>query len=531
MSSSASGAVTAKYVGTDRLDLDVSASEGFDFFGELLVVPFYKPKVEKGDEAALIRELKARIPEGINEEIKAAVDDLITSGLFKGDGSKQTRVYTSSASVSVALVGLGPDPKETADEMEVATASKLGKSVATLAQETKAERIGLVLPTGMESAAATQFFLGMHDGSYVDNRFRKVPEGGTAPHLKYSLSLLGCSESVAKEIKHIHKYSNMIGEGVDLARDLVGAPPNSVDPIIIANVAKEIANEHNLKCTILGEKECKELGMGSYLGVQQGSKYPPQFVHLTYTPETVTPNTVKIALIGKGLTFDSGGYNLKVAGSLIELMKIDMGGAGAVFGSAKAIAALRPENVEVHWISAVCENMISADAMKPGDVLTASNGKTIEILNTDAEGRLTLADALVYADKLGVDYIVDLATLTGACMVALGDKLGGLYSADKQLQEDLEKAAKRSDEGLWPLPLEASYKESIKSSIADLKNLGGKYGGSITAALFLQEFVENPRWAHIDLAGPVFDFNKQKATGYGVKTLVDFVLNAKKPTA
>jgi leucyl aminopeptidase len=175
--------------------------------------------------------------------------------------------------------------------------------------------------------------------------------------------------------------------------------------------------------------------------------------------------------------------------------------------------------------------MISAEAMKPGDILTASNGKTIEILNTDAEGRLTLADALVYADKLDVDYVVDLATLTGACIVALGDKVGGLWSSDKGLQTDLENAAKRSDEGIWAMPLEASYKEMIKSNVADLKNIGGRWGGSITAALFLQEFVENPRWAHIDLAGPVFEMGTGKATGYGVKTLVDFVLNAKKPTA
>jgi leucyl aminopeptidase len=168
------------------------------------------------------------------------------------------------------------------------------------------------------------------------------------------------------------------------------------------------------------------------------------------------------------------------------------------------------------------------NSMRPGDILVASNGKTIEVLNTDAEGRLTLADALVYADNLGVDIIVDLATLTGACIVALGEKLAGVYSPDKKLRDDLEAAAQRTDEGLWPLPLEADYKELIKSKIADLKNIGAKGGGSITAALFLEEFVEKSKWAHIDMAGPVWDTTNNKPTGYGVKLLTDFLLNLKK---
>lgn len=181
--------------------------------------------------------------------------------------------------------------------------------------------------------------------------------------------------------------------------------------------------------------------------------------------------------------------------------------------------------MEVHFISAVCENMVSAQAMRPGDVLVASNGKTIEVANTDAEGRLTLADALVYAEKLGVDVIIDLATLTGACMVALGDKVAGLYSPDNQLRDRIVAAAQRTQEGIWPMPLEAQYKDMIKSHIADLKNVGGKSGGSITAALFLEEFVKKAKWAHIDMAGPVWDNKEMKPTGYGVKLLVDYLVN------
>lgn len=213
---------------------------------------------------------------------------------------------------------------------------------------------------------------------------------------------------------------------------------------------------------------------------------------------------------------------------MIELMKFDMGGCAAVLGAAKAIGQLRPKNVEVHFITAVCENMVSAEAMRPGDILTASNGKTIEVLNTDAEGRLTLADALVYAEKeTGASVIIDLATLTGACIVALGEKVAALYSPDEGLRAEIEGAAKRTEEGLWSMPLEPAYKEMIKSSIADLKNIGGKGGGSITAALFLQEFVDKAKWAHIDMAGPVWDSTANKATGYGVKLLVDYLLNVK----
>jgi len=204
-----------------------------------------------------------------------------------------------------------------------------------------------------------------------------------------------------------------------------------------------------------------------------------------------------------------------------------MGGCGAVLGAAKAIAQLKPRNVEVHFITALCENMISSEAMKPGDVLTASNGKTIEVLNTDAEGRLTLADALVYAEKTGADTIIDLATLTGACIVALGDKYAALYSRDDCLLGDLKSAASRSDELLWNLPLANEYKDRIKSSLSDLKNIGGPGGGSITAALFLEEFVDKAKWAHIDMAGPVWDKGAGKATGYGVKLLVDYCLNKK----
>jgi leucyl aminopeptidase len=391
----------------------------------------------------------------------------------------------------------------------------------------------VVLPTGTNNAGVTQLILGFHDSLYQDNRYRKVPEEGFKTSKISAVTLLGCNDQVANSVSVTLALTSMITEGVNFARDLVNAPPNSKTPLVIADLAKKMASDHKMKCVVLGEDECKKRGMGAYLGVQQGSMFPPQFIHLTYKPEGADKETPKIAFVGKGLTFDSGGYNLKAgAGSMIELMKFDMGGCAAVLGAAKAIAQLRPKGVEVHFITAVCENMISAEAMRPGDILTASNGKTIEVLNTDAEGRLTLADALVYAEKeTGAATIIDLATLTGACIVALGEKVAAFYTPDESLKAELEAAAKRSDEAVWNMPLEASYKEMIKGTLGDLKNIGGKGGGSITAALFLQEFVDKARWAHIDMAGPVWDSSASKATGYGVKLLVDYTLNYKAPAA
>jgi leucyl aminopeptidase len=231
--------------------------------------------------------------------------------------------------------------------------------------------------------------------------------------------------------------------------------------------------------------------------------------------------------VGKSLTFDSGGLNIKVSG--IETMKVDMGGGAATLGAAKAIAQLKPKS-EVHFILAATENMISGKAMHPGDILTASNGKTIEINNTDAEGRLTLADALVFAENLNLDAIVDLATLTGACIVALGDRIAGLWSTDDALAEQIQSAATDAGEQFWQLPLEDSYFEGLKSAIADFKNTGPRAGGSITAALFLKEFIKDTPWAHLDIAGPVWEdkengLNNTGGTGFPVRTLVNWVLN------
>lgn len=358
---------------------------------------------------------------------------------------------------------------------------------------------------------------------FRDNRFNhKKDEKVSLKEVEF-LGITGSKEISFKEIQDICA-------GVEFARELVAAPPNILTPLEMSRQAINIAKNYDLEVKILDKKECEDLSMGAYLAVAKGSDLEPKFIHLIYKSNDDIRK--KIALVGKGLTFDSGGYNLKVgAGSQIDMMKYDMGGSAAVLGTAKAIGAIKPKGLEIHFIIASCENMINGSAFHPGDVITASNGKTIEINNTDAEGRLTLADALTYASNLNPDTIIDLATLTGACVIALGGDLAGLWSNNNQLANDLLKAASEVGEGMWHMPLQKSYKEGLKSHIADMKNTGPRGGGSITAALFLEEFFnENINWAHIDIAGTCWadknkGLNPSGATGYGVRTLVKWIKN------
>ena len=342
------------------------------------------------------------------------------------------------------------------------------------------------------------------------------------------MELLGLPADQLSPCQSAASSSQAICSGVELARELVAAPPNVVTPAALAESAATIARDFGLQLKVLERADCEALGMGSYLAVAQGSDLPPKFIHLTYSPQGEVKR--RLVLVGKGLTFDSGGYNLKTAGSQIEMMKFDMGGSGAVLGAMRAIAELKPAGIEVHMLVAACENMISGGAIHPGAIVTASNGKTIEINNTDAEGRLTLADALVYACKLEPDAVVDLATLTGACVIALGEEIAGLWSPSDTLAEALVQAGEDGGENLWRMPLRASYRAGLKSGLADMKNTGPRPGGSITAALFLQDFVNKEiPWAHMDIAGTVWSdkgrgLDPAGATGFGVRTLVNWVL-------
>lgn len=316
--------------------------------------------------------------------------------------------------------------------------------------------------------------------------------------------------------------------GVNIARDLVNIPAHDMTPERLAEAAQEIAKESGgtIKVKVLERAECQKLGMGAYLAVAQGADRDPKFITLSYT--SPRPAKKNVAVIGKGVTFDSGGLSIKPADSMMT-MKCDMAGAAAVIGLFAVLGKLRPR-VNIRGYIAATENMPSGNAVRPGDVVRSMSGKTIEVLNTDAEGRLTLADALTYALREKPDMMVDLATLTGACMVGLGEEIAGLMSNDRGLAKDLLRGAKDAGEKLWEMPLEPRYQQLIQSDIADLRNIAtSRYGGSLTAGLFLQEFVEETPWAHLDIAGPAFAERpmgvclQKGATGYGVRTLWKWV--------
>lgn len=478
-----------------------------EWTGDALAIGLFEDAVELTEDLAQL-----------DRRLNGTLKELIEEAEFKGSAgsSASTRVGSGSPIRKIIIVGLGKK-----DDFKLDILRRTAAVIARLAKKEKCKTLAISLPVWNDdsSAAAEAIAEGVELALHQDNRFKSEPEDkGAQPERVDLLGLQGVEAAIAR--------AQQICAGIILARELVAAPPNTVNPVTMAETALALASEHNLQVEILEREDCERLGMGAFLGVAQASDLPPKFIHLTYKPEG-TPRR-KLAIIGKGLTFDSGGLNIKGAGSGIETMKMDMGGAAATLGAAKAIGQIKPD-VEVHFISAVTENMISGRAMHPGDILTASNGKTIEVNNTDAEGRLTLADALVFAEKLGVDAIVDLATLTGACIIALGDDIAGLWSPDDALASQITQASLLAGEKFWRMPLEEKYFEGIKSPLADMKNTGPRGGGAITAALFLKQFVKETPWAHLDIAGPVWadkenGYNNAGATGYPVRTLVNWVL-------
>jgi leucyl aminopeptidase len=317
----------------------------------------------------------------------------------------------------------------------------------------------------------------------------------------------------------------IIGESQNFTRELVNEPGNHLTPIMFAERAKKMCDSVGLKCELMGPDKIKELKMGAFWSVAQGSDEEPRLIVMRYEPEGA-PEKPVLGLIGKGITFDTGGISIKPADGM-EKMKYDMAGGAAMIGAMRAIALLKPK---VKVISIVCatENMPSGKAQKPGDVQIAMSGKAIEIINTDAEGRLVLADGLHYARTLGCTHLIDAATLTGACVVALGGVNAGAFANNDEIYQHFSKSLERSGEKFWRLPLDAEYFEMIRSNIADIMNTGGRYGGAITAAMFLKEFVEDTPWIHLDIAGTAWiDDNKawiaKGPSGIAVRSLVEFV--------
>jgi leucyl aminopeptidase len=330
------------------------------------------------------------------------------------------------------------------------------------------------------------------------------------------------------ELEQAASHAAIIAESQNFTRSLVEEPGNVLSPRVLAGRARDLAAEYGLECEVLEQDRMKQLGMGSLLGVAQGSAEPPALIILRYRPVAAPPATGHLALIGKGVTFDTGGISIKPADNM-EKMKYDMAGGGAVLGAMRALARLQPPIPVTALIPAV-ENMPGARAQRPGDIVTSLSGKTIEVLNTDAEGRLILVDAIEYAKRQGCTHLVDAATLTGAIVVALGHVHVGAFSNNCAMLARVLAAAKAEGENMWHMPLDEEYKDYLKSAVADLPNIGGRAGGSVTAAYFLKEFAGDTPWVHLDIAGTAWleeakPFMPKGASGVCVRTFVNLAMN------
>jgi len=330
-----------------------------------------------------------------------------------------------------------------------------------------------------------------------------------------------CTKADVKAVQQGLTRGHAIAAGVNLAREWANRPGNHCTPTHLADVAKKLGKEYDLKVEVLDRKACEKLGMGSFLSVAQASTEPLRFIVARY--EGAAKSQAPVVLVGKGITFDTGGISLK-PGAEMDEMKYDMGGAASVLGTLRAIAELKPK-LNLVCIIPSCENMPAGNAVKPGDVVTSMSGQTIEILNTDAEGRLILCDALTYAERFKPAVVVDVATLTGACVVALGHHNSGLFTADDKVAEEMRSASAKSLDPCWRMPLDEEYDAGLKSNFADMANIGGRPGGAITAAMFLKRFTAKYPWAHLDVAGTAWKSGAAKgATGRPVPLLTHFVL-------
>jgi leucyl aminopeptidase len=419
-----------------------------------------------------------------------ALAKLVSKEEFTGKRDQALSISTLGRIASDKLILLGMGDRQSVGIAEVRT---LCAKAARMANAEKASSLAVALPQGAdgELRAATE---GLELGAY---RFTRYLTGERKPKGALESAVIVPARPPGKKPKRAVALGQAIGSAVNLSRDLSNEPGNELYPEAFANIAEHVAKEHHLKIKVFDFKEIRRRGMKLIDAVGRGSAHEPRFVHLTWSPKKAKR---KLAFIGKGITFDSGGLSIKPAAGMGE-MKHDMSGAANVLGLMVAVAALKPD-VEVHAIAACAENMPDGAAYRPGDIWGSLDGKTVEIVNTDAEGRLVLADALAYTRGLEPDLIVDNATLTGACVVALGNTCSGWYANDENAANAFAAALKRSGELMWRMPLLEDLREQLKSEVADVKQAGDRHGGSITAALFLKEFVGNCPWIHCDIAGP-----------------------------
>jgi len=478
----------------------------------------------EGLAVAIFKDEKAN--SGLLKTLDAAVGGMIADGIeseeFTAKQGETAYFHVSSKSLKarrVLLIGCGERDSYKAGQITqmagTATRFLRGKSIKTIAIAARAD--------GDAEKVAQTVAVGAVMGLFELDKYRTQDK--EKRELKSVTVVIEGADK--KAVQRGAERGRIIGESINFTRDLANEPGGYMTPAILAGRAKEVAKEFGLSIDILDQKQMEKLGMGSLLGVSRGSDEPPKLIVLKYEPSRFRSRKGDLlALVGKGITFDSGGISLK-PGENMELMKYDMTGAATVIGTMRAIAQLKP-SVPVLGVAPCSENLPSGKATKPGDVLTAMTGKTIEVINTDAEGRLVLADAIAYAKKLGATRIIDMATLTGAVSIALGDVNTAILGTDQTLIDQVIAAGTEVGEKFWQLPLDEEYTKQIKSDIADIKNVGGKKAGTITAAAFLKEFAEDTPWAHLDIAGTAWGdaatpYRSKGPTGVAVRTLVEFI--------
>jgi len=472
-----------------------------------------------------------KVPEGGTGVVNKAIENLISSYViekekFKGKLNEiyVLPTYGKIPADKVLIVGLGKVEEFNLNKIREVSA-KVIKKVKSL----KAKKVCSILHgAGIAGLAAFDCAQMIAEGSIIgDYEFKKYKtKKDDDENNKNEIELLEIVEIDSSKLEDIEqglKKGKVIGDSLNFARNLVNEPPAVTTPSKLAEVATSI---EGIECKIFEKEEIEKMNMGAFLAVARGSSIPPKFIHMIYKPSGEIKK--KIAVVGKGITFDSGGLDLKPASSMRQ-MKGDMSGSAITLAVMKALVLLRPD-VEVHGIIAACENMPGCEAYKPGDVLTAKNGKTIEVDNTDAEGRLTLADAICYAIEQKVNEVIDIATLTGACVVALGQVASGIMGNNQELIDKLIASAEKGGERFWQLPLYDEHKDDIKSDIADMKNAGSRYAGASTAGIFLKEYVGETKWAHIDIAGPAMLDKEYKElskgpSAAGMRALVNYILS------
>jgi leucyl aminopeptidase len=487
---------------------------------------------EQATDAIVVNWIEGiKIPSGATKAVDSAmggaIQELVQSGDFSGRLGEVAVLYPRRALAAqrVLVVGLGP-----AETLDLEAVRRASAEALKRLRQLNARRVASIVhgsgAAGLDARLAAQAtvegaLLGLYRLPVAHQQSQEAPE-------ITALTLVEFDEQKVEAVQSGARLAQVIVQGVLLARDLVNLPPNAATPTRMAKAAEQIAAEHGMHLTVGDREWAAERKMGAFLSVASGAAEEPRFIVLEHNRGRDDLDT--LVLVGKGITFDSGGVSLKPAEKMWE-MKSDMGGAAAVLGAMQVVGMLGL-SLHVVGIAPCTENMPDGHAYHPADVITASNGKTIEIISTDAEGRMVLADGLVYAAQYKPKAVVDLATLTGSCVTALGEGVaGGLFSNDDELRQALLAASQHTYERLWPMPLFEDYRRTIRSLVADMKNSGGKYGGVGTSAVFLQEFTNYP-WAHLDIA-PMALVDKEHAspyipvggTGFGVRLLVDFLRN------